>query len=170
VLLPLPLPALVTVIHALLLDAVHPHEGALAVIATVPLPPACVGVLAVGEIVVVQTTPTCVIPNVCPATVIVAVRWVVFGLAVMAYETPPSPDPFAPLVIETHGASSTAVQEHPAGMETAMLPVLAAESTDTPAGEIVDVHGIPACVTVNAWPAIVTMPVRGVMAVFAAML
>jgi hypothetical protein len=72
--------------------------------------------------------------------------------------------------MDTHDASSTAVQAHPAGIETAMLPVADAAATDTPVGEMVDVHGMPDCVTVKACPAIVTIPVRCEMVVFAAML
>jgi hypothetical protein len=169
--LPVPLAPPVTVIHdGALLVAVHAHDVALAVTATVPLPPACVGELAVGEMPIAQTTPACVMPNVCPAAVMVAVRWFVLGLAVMLYETLPLPDPVAPLVIDTQDASSTAVHEQPAGMEMVMLPVAAAASTDTPVGEIVDVHGMPDCVTPNAWPAIVATPVRGAVPVCAAML
>jgi hypothetical protein len=52
-----PLAPPVIVIHATLLAAVHAHDPALAVTATVPAPPAAVGELAVGEIVVLQTTP-----------------------------------------------------------------------------------------------------------------
>jgi hypothetical protein len=62
------------VTHEALLVAVHAHDPAFAVTATVPLPPVAVGELAVGEIEVLQTTPACVISNDCPATVIVAVR------------------------------------------------------------------------------------------------
>ena len=62
------------VIHEALLVAVHAHDPALAVTATVLLPPAAGGELAVGEIEVLQTTPACVMSNDCPATLIVAVR------------------------------------------------------------------------------------------------
>ena len=72
--------------------------------------------------------------------------------------------------MDTHDASSTAVQTHPVGIETAMLPVADAAATDTPVGEMVAVHKMPACVTVNAWPAIVTVPAREEIVVFAAML
>lgn len=88
----------------------------------------------------------------------------------MLYATVPLPVPVPPLVIETHGALSTAVQPQPAGIETAILPVVDAASTDTPVGEMVDVQGMPACVTVNACPAIVTTPMRCEMVGFAAML
>ena len=100
----------------------------------------------------------------------VAVRCVVLGLAAMLYATVPLPLPLAPLVMDTHDASSTAVQAHPVGIETAMLPVADAAATDTPVGEMVAVHGMPACVTEKAWPAIVTTPAREKIVVLAAML
>jgi hypothetical protein len=79
--LPLPVAPAVTVIHAALLAAVHAHDAAFAVTATVAAPPVCVGELAVGEMVVLQTTPACVTVNVCPPALMVAVRAVVFGFA-----------------------------------------------------------------------------------------
>ena len=69
------------VIHGALLAAVHAHEPAVAVTATVAAPPAAVGELAVGEMVVLHTTAACVTVNVCPPVLIVAVRTVVFGFA-----------------------------------------------------------------------------------------
>jgi hypothetical protein len=60
---PVPLAPAVMVIHAALLAAVHAHDPALAVTATVPEPPAAVGELAVGEIVVLQTLPAWVMPK-----------------------------------------------------------------------------------------------------------
>jgi hypothetical protein len=54
--LPVPLLPAVTLIHGTLLEAVHAQEPAFAVTDTVPLPPAAVGELAVGEIESVQTT------------------------------------------------------------------------------------------------------------------
>ena len=82
----------------------------------------------------------------------------------------PPPDPLAPLVIETHDASSAAVHAQPAGIETAIVPVVDAGATDTPIGDSVAVQGTPPCVTVNACPAMVTIPVRDEMLVFAAIL
>jgi hypothetical protein len=62
--LPVPVAPAVTVIQDALLAAVHAHDDALAVTATVPAPPAAVGELAVGEIVVLQTRPAWVMSNV----------------------------------------------------------------------------------------------------------
>ena len=42
------------------------------------------------------------------------------------------------------------------------------DATDKKAGDSVNVQGTPACVTVNVWPAIVSVPVRDVALVFAA--
>jgi len=78
---PVPLAPAVIVIHGAVLAAVHAHDAAFAVTATVPAPPAAVGELAVGEMVVLQTTAACVTVNVCPPALIVAVRGVVFGFA-----------------------------------------------------------------------------------------
>ena len=61
--LPVPVVPAVTAIHGALLAAVHWHEPAFAVTDTVPVPPADVGELAVGEIASVQTTAACVTLN-----------------------------------------------------------------------------------------------------------
>jgi hypothetical protein len=79
--LPVPFVPAVTVIHGVLLAAVHAHEPAFAVTDTVPAPPAAVGELAVGEIASVQTTAAWVTVNDWPPTLIVPVREDVFGFA-----------------------------------------------------------------------------------------
>jgi hypothetical protein len=61
--LPLPLAPAVIVIHEALLTAVHGQDPKLADTVTVPVPPAYVGELAVGAIVVLQTSPAWVMPN-----------------------------------------------------------------------------------------------------------
>jgi hypothetical protein len=53
---------------------------------------------------------------------------------------------------------------------TETLPVLAPATTFADAGEIVDPHGMAPWVTVNVLPPIVSVPVRGDVAVFAATL
>ena len=73
----MPLAPLVIVIHDALLEAVQAQAEAFAVTDTVPLPPADVGELAVGDSENAQTIPACVMVKVCPATVMVALRWVV---------------------------------------------------------------------------------------------
>lgn len=137
-------------IHEALLVAAHAHDPEFAVTATVLLPPAAVGELAVGDIVVLQTTPACVIPNENPATVIVPVRCVVFGLGATLYATVPFPVPLAPLEMDTQDALLVAVQVQPPEIETVIEPLAAAAPTDTPSGETIEVHDTPSCVTVNA--------------------
>ena len=80
--------------------------------------------------------------------------------------TEPLPVPLAPAVIVTHVALLVAVHPHPVDAVTAMLPVLAPGARFVDAGEMVDTHGMASCVTVNVLPPIVSVPVRGVVAVF----
>jgi hypothetical protein len=79
--LPLPLAPFVMVIHGALLAAVHAHDAAFAVTATVPGPPVALGHVAVGEMVVLQISPAWVTVNVRPPPLIVPVRAVKFGFA-----------------------------------------------------------------------------------------
>jgi hypothetical protein len=157
---PLPLVADVMVIQETLLEAVHAHAAAFAVTAMLPVPPACVGVVPVGVMEKLQTTPACVIVKAWSAIVTVAVRPVVSGLAATLYATVPLPFPLPP-VIETHEAADVAVQAHPEGIDTETVPVEGSAATETPVGESTAVHGTPSCVMVNVWPAIVTVPVLG---------
>ena len=81
------------------------------------------------------------------------------------------PLPDAPAVTVIQAALLTAVQLHPVPAVTVTVPVAAAEVVRfDDVGEMVNVHGAPACVTVKVWPAIVTVPVRDVVPVFAATL
>ena len=80
------------------------------------------------------------------------------------------PVPVAPAVIVTQVALLVAVHPQPVDAVTATLPVLAPATTFAEAGEIVDTHGMASCVTVNVLPPIVSVPVRGVVAVLAATL
>ena len=70
----------------------------------------------------------------------------------------------------TQLALLAAVHPHPVDAVTATVPALAPDTTFVDAGEIVDTHGMPACVIVNVLPPTVSVPVRGVVAVFAATL
>jgi hypothetical protein len=92
--------------------------------------------------------------------VIVAVRALAEGLAVTLKSTAPFPEPEAPLVTVIHVAWLVAVQLHPAPAVTATVPVPAPAPTEALAGLIAKMHAA-ACVTVNVWPAIVIVPVRG---------
>jgi len=62
----------------------------------------------------------------------------------------------------------TAVHAQPAGDVTLTVPVVAPSAAETLDGEIVVVQGTPCWVTVTAWPAIVTVPVRAPLAALAA--
>ena len=65
----------------------------------------------------------------------------------------------------------TAVQLHPVPAVTVMVPLAAADVVRfDEVGEIVNVQGAPACVTVKVWPPIVIVPVRDVVPVLTATL
>ena len=80
------------------------------------------------------------------------------------------PLPVAPALIVIHAALLVAVHAHPLPAVTVTVPLTIVEATLADAGEIVGVHGAPACVTVNELPAIVMVPVRDVLPGFAATL
>jgi hypothetical protein len=85
--------------------------------------------------------------------------------------TVPLPLPGVPPVTVIHDvALLVAVHEQPACVATLIVPVVAPGATDAPVGEIVKLHGTPAWLTVNVWPATVTVPERGAVLVFAATL
>src|SRR5262249_56083224 len=78
--------------------------------------------------------------------------------------------PLAPAVTVNHvGALLVAVQvQLPTDAVTPTVPLPAAALGDALVASNVNVHGAPACVTVKVCPAIVSVPVRGVVARFAA--
>jgi hypothetical protein len=81
------------------------------------------------------------------------------------------PLPDAPAVTVIQPTLLVADQLHPVPAVTVTVPVAAAEVVRfDDVGEMVKVHGAPACVTEKVWPPIVTVPVRDVVAVFAATL
>ena len=85
----------------------------------------------------------------------------------------PLPLPVAPAVTVIHASLLVATQLHPADAKTVMVPVAPVAAKLANEGEVVDTHdtGVtPACVTVNVLPAIVSVPVRDVVPVFAATL
>jgi hypothetical protein len=123
-----------------------------------------------GERVVVQGAPACVTVTVCPATVIVPERMPLPGLAAIDSDTLPLPLPEVPPVTVIHAAELTAVQAHPAPDVTETAPVAAGAETDRLVVERVNVHGTPACVTVNVWPATLIVAVRAAGVVLAATL
>ena len=80
------------------------------------------------------------------------------------------PLPVAPALIVIHAALLVEVHAQPVAAVTVTVPVLAVEATLADAGEIVGAQGAPACVTVKVFPPIVSVPVRGLVVVFAATL
>ena len=74
-------------------------------------------------------------------------------------------------MIVIHVSLLAAVQLQPVPAVTETLPVAAAADVRfDDVGEIVNVQGAPACVTVKVLPAMVSVPVREVVAAFAATL
>ena len=82
--------------------------------------------------------------------------------------TEPVPDPVAPAPIVIQLALLAAVQPQPLGAVTATVPLLEPYTTLADDEAIVELHGVPACVTVKLAPAIVRVPVRLVVAPLAA--
>jgi hypothetical protein len=104
----------------------------------------------------------------CAPTVTVPVRLVVAVFAATVRATVPLPLPLAPALIVIHEAPLAAVQPHPAAAVTVTVVLPAAPSASAKlVGEIVYVQPTPVCVKVKVWPAIVTVPIRLVVAVFA---
>ena len=83
----------------------------------------------------------------------------------------PLPLPFAPLVMVTQNSPLEAVQLQFDVVVTVTVPVVAADDERVvDVGAIVNVQGAAGCVTVNVNPAIVMVPVREVVVVFASTL
>ena len=78
--------------------------------------------------------------------------------------------PVEPAVMVTQLALLVAVHAQPVDAVTATVPVPAAAVGLADAGEIVGVHGAPACVIVNVLPPIVSVAVRDAVLVLAATL
>ena len=98
----------------------------------------------------------CVTVNVCPAMVIVPVRWLVPVLAATAKTTVPFPAPLLPEVMVIQLALLAAVQLEL--LVTLTIPVPPVQSNDWLVG---DIEYVPtACVTVNVCPPMVIVPVR----------
>lgn len=83
----------------------------------------------------------------------------------------PLPLPLAPLVMVTQKSPLEAVQLQFDVVVTVTVPVVAAGDVRlVDVGAIVNVQGAAGCVTVNVCPAIVSVPVREVVVVFASTL
>ena len=80
------------------------------------------------------------------------------------------PLPLVPPVIVIQDALLLAVHVQPAPTVTATVPEKVPAGAFDEVGEIVAMHGAPACVMVKVLPPIVRIPVRGVLAVLGATL
>ena len=169
--LPLPLPPDVMVSQASLLVAVQLQPVAVVTLALLELA-AAAGFSVVGDTVNVQGggAPACVTVTVWPAIVSVPVRGDVAVFAAIENATVPLPLPLAPDVMVSQASLLVAVQLQPAAVVTLLLLELAAAPGVSVVGDTVNVHGggAPAWVTVTVWPAMVSVPVRGDVPVFAA--
>ena len=75
------------------------------------------------------------------------------------------------MIVSHDVALLVAVQLQPVPAVTVTVPVVATDEVRLEdVGEMVNVQGAPACVTVNVWPPIVSVPVREVVLVLAATL
>ncbi len=167
--LPLPVTPDVMVIQEALLVAVQLQPVAVVTVLLLELAPAP-GVSDAGETAKLQGdgAPAWVTVTVCPAMVSVPVRGDVAVLAAIENATAPFPLPLAPDVMVSHAALLVAAQLQPASVVTVLLLELAAAPGLSDVGKTVNVHGTPAWVTVTVWPAMVSVPVRGDVAVLAA--
>jgi hypothetical protein len=110
--------------------------------------------------------PACVTVTACPATVTVPVREVVDVLAATVNVTAPFPEPLTgDTVIQL--APEFAFHPQPDGFATVIVNVPPPLPGVSPVGDTEYVQAAGACVTVTVFPAIVTVPVRDVVAVFA---
>jgi len=143
---PLPLPdaPLVSVIHALLLTAVHGQPAA-TVTVLLALPPVAVNDWLDGEVDAVHETPAAswLTLNVVPAIVSDPVRGLLELFAWTLNDTGPLPVPDAPLVTVIQLLLLTAVHVHQSAAVTVLLPTLPADVNDWLVGEIAGAHGPP---------------------------
>ena len=168
--LPLPLAPVVIVSQASLLVAVQLQPVAVVTLALLELA-AAAGVSAVGDTVNVHGggAPAWATVPVWPATVSVPVRGDVDVFPAIEKATVPLPLPLTPDVMVSQASLLVAVQLQPVAVVTLALLELAAAAGFSEVGDTVNVHGggAAAWVTVTVWPAMVSVPVRGVVAVFA---
>ena len=139
-----------------------------AVTDTLPVPAASLKLCDVGVAVKVQAAPVCVIDTVCPPTVTVPVRGVAKVLAAADNATVPLPDPLLPEVIVSHEPLLVAVHAHPDAAVTATDSAPPAAVCRLRHRRVLYEQVSPAWVTLMSRPATVSVPVRGVMLVFAA--
>src|SRR5207247_10959905 len=84
-----------------------------------------------------------------PPALIVPLRDDVEVFAAAVNEIDPLPVPLAPAAIVIHVSVVVAVHEQPAGAVTVTVPDPPPTATACVAGDSVEVHGTPACVTVK---------------------
>jgi len=101
--------------------------------------------------------------TVVPAMVSVPVRALVVLFAATVTPTVPSPDPLAPAVTVIHGTFDTAVHAQPAGAVTRRLVAPPAVCVERLVGVPANEQGTAACVTGTFCPAIVNVPLRGLV-------
>jgi hypothetical protein len=145
--LPLPLAPPVTVIHAALLVADHPHPANVVTAADPVAVPALTDWLD-GEIEYVHGAAACVTVYVCPAIVNVPIRCEAFGFAAMLNDAVPLPSPVVAPDSVIHAALLVADHAQPACAVTVEDPLAAAALVDWLDGEIEYVQDAAACVTV----------------------
>src|SRR3954466_10838941 len=98
----------------------------------------------------------------------VPVRGLIVGLATAARLTVPESFPLAPPVIVSQPSALVAVQAQPVSVVTVTLAVPAPAPMVWVSGATPYVQAAPAWVIVTIWPAMVSVPVRGVIVGFAA--
>jgi hypothetical protein len=126
---------LVTVIHDTLGTAVHAHPPGSVTLVLKLAPPAAT-LWAVGLSVASHVAPAWVMTKGWLATVIVADRELLFGLAWTEYPTLPLPLPDVDVLNVIHDAGLDALQAHPDPAVTLTFPEPAAAVTDALAGEM----------------------------------
>src|SRR5262245_48577260 len=148
-------------------DADHEHPVVVAIDNVLDVPAAATDRL--DGVTVKAQLPAWVTVKFFPAMVTVAVRDDVPGLADTVRVTDPLLDPDAPEVTTAHETGLDAVQLHPVPAVTLTLIVSPAATAFLLPGLMAVVHvGVdPLWFTVNVCPAIVSVPLRLVLAVFA---
>jgi len=146
-------------------EAVQLHVDGVVTV-TAPVPPPGGTVTVRGDTENVHGAPASLITKLLPAIVSVADRDCVVPLDAATYPTVPGPLRFAPSGIVTHDAVLDALHVQPLAVVTETVPLLPPAASDTLVGEIVNPQ-TPACVTVKARPATVTVPVREALPVLA---
>jgi hypothetical protein len=116
----------------------------------------------------VHGAPLWVTVMLCPAMVRVPLRGTVDVLAVTEKFVVPLPEPLLPDVIVIHARLSVAVHAQPAGALIVSVPLLAVDGRFCVAGVTEYVQLMPLWVTVSVRPAMVSVPVRELVPVFAA--